>query len=177
MAPLEEIKSRLFARRLRQERERTESQTRAGEPVQLRTAQRIVILFPADNAEDRKFLEGWKPPGDGGRRVTLMGYFDHEVGATSFSFKAVTVQDLNWYGVPEGPAVDDLRQSHPDLLIRLGPPRHTILDYLAAVTSAGLKVGPDTEPDNHYHIRFFPVPDDLRAQMAMIEKTFTFTNE
>ncbi|WP_116106814.1 DUF6913 domain-containing protein [Lewinella sp. IMCC34191] len=177
MAPLEEIKSRLFARRLRQEREKTATQAPSGEPVQLRTAQRIVILFPADNAEDRKFLESWKPPGEAGRRVTLIGYFDHEVGATSFSFKAVTVENLNWYGVPEGPTVDDLRQSKPDLLIRLGPPRHAILDYLAAVTPAGLRVGPDTEPDNFYHIRFFPVADDLRAQMAMIEKTFTFTNE
>ena len=177
MAPLADIKARLFARKLRQERKKLQDQPAPSEPVQLSTARRIAVLFPADNAEDRKFIESWRPPGTEGRRLMLLGYFSHEVGTTSFSFKSLTVQDLNWYGVPEGPAADDLRQSHPDLLIRLGPPEHAILDYLAAVTPAGLKVGPDTAGENYYHIRFFPDSDDLRSQMATIEKTFTFTNE
>ncbi|PPK85520.1 hypothetical protein CLV84_2421 [Neolewinella xylanilytica] len=177
MAPLEEIKARLFARRLRKERERAATSPGPAGPIQLRTAQRITVLFPADNAEDRKAVESWKPPGKEGRRVTAFGYFTHEVGATNFSFKAVTLQDLNWYGVPEGQTTEDLRGSHPDLLIRLGPPSHAVLDYLAAITPAGLKVGPDSDADNLYHLRFFPVPDDLHAQLARIEKTFTFINE
>ncbi len=177
MAALTDIKARLFARRLQKERKKAAATNVSREPVQLSTAQRITVLFPADNAEDRKFIEGWTPPGKEGRRVTLFGYFSHEVGATSFSFKAATINDLNWYGVPEGSAVDDLRQSNPDLLIRLGPEVHTILDYLAAVTPAGLKVGPDSSTDNYYHLRYFPEPDDLSAQLARIERTFTFTNE
>lgn len=177
MAGLADIKDRLFHRRLRREIGKVPAAERSGEPVKLATARRITILFPADNAEDRKAVEDWQPPGVEGRRVTLFGYFNHEVGATSFSFKAVTVKDLNWYGVPEGAAVDDLRQSHPDLLIRLGPAVHRELDYLAAVTPARLKVGPDTPTENHYHLRYFPNTEDLSAQLAGIVKTFTFTNE
>ena len=177
MAPLADIKARLFRRRFKQDLAKLKGSTGATRPVHLSTARKITILFPADNAEDRKAVEDWRPPGPEGRRITLFGYFNHEVGATSFSFKAVTVKDLNWYGVPEGTAVDDLRQSHPELLIRLGPAQHRELDYLAATTPAHLKVGPDTPQENYYHLRFFPDTEDLGAQLKSIEKTFTFINE
>ena len=177
MGPLADIKARLFQRRLKQELGKLAGSAETARPVHLSTARKITILFPADNAEDRKAVEDWRPPGQEGRRITLFGYFNHEVGSTSFSFKAVTVKDLNWYGIPEGTAVGDLRQSHPDLLIRLGPARHRELDYLAAITPAVLKVGPDTLEDNYYHLRFFPDTEDLEAQLKSIEKTFTFINE
>ena len=177
MAPLADIKARLFQRRLKQELAKQKSSGGASRPVHLSTARKITILFPADNAEDRKAVEDWRPPGQESRRITLFGYFNHEVGSTSFSFKAVTVKDLNWYGIPEGSAVDDLQQSHPELLIRLGPAHHRELDYLAATTPADLKVGPDTPQDNYYHLRYFPDTEDLGAQLKSIEKTFTFINE
>lgn len=179
MAGLSSIKDRLFQRQLRQRRAGTAAELRDGRAVHPAMARDLLILFPADSAEARRQLDRWR---DANRRsdlrIRVLGYFDQEVGSTNFDFEVVTVKDLNWYGAPRGAAVDKFREGSVDLLYRLGPPEHRVLDFLAATRGARLKVGPYSPAPHHpYHLQYDAalatrVPD----QLAGIASLFKFTN-
>ncbi|MEM9929920.1 MAG: hypothetical protein AAF840_08890 [Bacteroidota bacterium] len=177
MAWLADIKERFFRRQLAEEK--AKMPTGKAKRLHPDTVSEITILFPADSAEDRKAVDKWrdafqKP----GRKIKALGYFANEVGAASFDFITVSVKDLNWYGVPKGEEIDKFRATTTELLIRIGPVKHPVLDYLAATKPAALKVGPYTnETENPYHLQF----DGQQAlkpkeQFAAIAKIFTYTN-
>lgn len=170
------LKERLFHRRAAAEA-RTGSPPAA--PVSLLTAKNIVVLFPADDAADRKVIDKWR---DGfrksGVKIKFTGYFYQPIGGTDFGFPAVTPKDLNWYGVPQGEPVDAFRNFECDILLRLGPTEHKELDFLATTKSARLKVGPyRPEAKTPYHLQFDPKgATNLQEQLAAIEHIFSFTN-
>ncbi len=178
MAWLQDIKDRFFRRRLEAERAKPPAGDK-GQRLHPDTVQEITILFLADSAEDRKVIDKWRDAHQQpGRKIKTYGYFEHEVGSASFDFGIVSVKDLNWFGAPQGDVVDDYKAGTTDLLIRLGPASHPVLDYLAAIKAASLKVGPYTDdPANPYHLQYdgekFGKPKD---QFAAVAKIFTFTN-
>ncbi len=178
MAWLKDIKERFFRRRLEEEKAKAPA---SGKENRLHpdTVREITILFLADAADDRKAVDKWRDAHQKpGRKIKALGYFESEVGSASFDFAIVSVKDLNWYGVPKGETVDQFKAAATELLIRIGPEAHPVLDFLAAAKPASLKVGPFTEdPNNPYHLQY----DSQRAtkpkdQFAAIAKIFTFTN-
>ena len=92
-------------------------------------------------------------------------------------FSILAVKDLNWYGAPKGEVVEKFKAESTELLIRIGPASHPVLDFLAATKKASLKVGPFTDnSDNPYHLQY-DGRESLKPkdQFAAIAKIFTFT--
>lgn len=177
MSLVSDFKQRLF--RQRTERDTAEERPAGSRPPHLDAAQHLTILFRADSAEDRRAVDKWRDANArSGRKIRVLGYFDQEVGSASFDFSVVTVRHLNWYGLPRGEVVTEFQREPTDILLRLGPPRHPVLDYLAAVRPAKLKVGPyrpDTLP--FYHLLFDSQGQERPArQLPLIQHIFTYTN-
>lgn len=170
------LKQRLFLRRAAAE---AQTGPPPASPVNLAAAKNIVVLFPADDANDRKAVDKWR---DGfrksGVKIKFTGYFDQPIGETDFGFPAVTSKNLNWYGVPRGASVKAFRALECDVLLRLGPTKHKELDFLAATKKARLRVGPYLpDAEMPYHLQFDTSgATGLREQLAVIEHIFSFTN-
>ena len=182
MGALDDIKARLFRRRLHQLRAAQRSTPgQPSTPVHPETAEEITLLFIADDADERKLISNWRDQFQRpGRKVTALGYFSQPTGTTSFDFTALSPKDLNWFGAPGGPVVDRFLRESTDLVLALGPPDHPVLDYLAALKPARLRVGPLTSaPDAPYHIQY-DAPGGLKAsvrqRLATIEAIFAYTN-
>ena len=175
---LDGLKQRQFRRNLETRRRavRPVTPSPAAPPTNLATARTIALLYPADDAEQRKKIDRWRDKL--AARVEALGYFSADVGSTSFDFTVVSPKTLNWYGAPTGEAVEKFLRTPCDLLLRLGPAGHRELDYLAALKPAGLRVGPrSADVDTPYHLQYDNSgsqgpSDDLRA----IERLFSFTN-
>lgn len=178
MGFLSDIKDRFFNRRLKEDAKPFRSKS-GGQAIHPSTAKEITVLFLADSAEDRKAVDKWRDANaKTGHKVKVVGYFEQEVGSTSFDFTVISIKDLNWYGIPGGEEVSRFQSENTELLLRLGPPEHKILNYLAATKSAGLKVGPFSENTQHpyqlqYDARNSP---KLKDQFAAIAQIFSFTN-
>ncbi len=173
-----DIKDRFFNRRLKEDAIPVRSRP-GGQAIHPSTAKEITILFLADSAEDRKAVDKWRDANmETGRKIKVIGYFEQEVGSTSFDFTIVSVKDLNWYGIPGSEEVSRFQSENTELLLRLGPTKHKILDYLAATKSAALRVGPFSEDAQHpyqlqYDARNSP---KIKDQFAAIAQIFSFTN-
>ena len=182
MSALDDIKGRLFKRRLRNllaAQRPPAGQT--GEPVHPETAGDITLLFVADDAEQRKQVDKWRDrfrrPG---RKVSALGFFSEPIGTTNFDFLAVSTKELSWYGAPQGPEVDKFLRASTDLLLMVGPPDHPVLDYLAALKPARLKVGPLSGQSNApYHLQYEATGGaaaEVKQRLATIASLFAFTN-
>jgi hypothetical protein len=180
MSFLNDIKDRLFLRRFAKDAGRSKHTAAGVKTLHPEVAHRIAILFPADTSAFRKDVDQWrdrtKRPK---RKIEVLGFFLQDVGNASFDFNAVSVKDLNWYGIPQGDAVKVFLDQSVDILIRLGPASHPALDYLSALKPAGLKVGPiaDSPYPNPYHLQFDATTQERpRDQLMAIERIFSFTN-
>lgn len=179
MSLLTDIKNYLFQRKLTAESTGPIPKKSGAAPVNLAGAKNVLLLFPADRSEDRKVAEKWKEATrNGQRQVHLVGYFSKDVGTANYDFPAITIKANNWYGVPQGEVVERYLKEHCDLLIRIGPSTHKIMDYLAAIKKSDLKVGPfHAESSPFYQLQFDGRANtDLKDQLAAIETIFSFTN-
>ncbi len=178
MGLLSDIKDRLFKRRLKENTQPSRS-LGGGETVHPSTAKELTVLFLADAAEDRKTVDKWRDANaQNGRKIKVVGYFEHEVGEASFDFTVVSTKDLNWFGVPQGEEVSRYQTEKTELLIRLGPTKHKHLDYLAAIKPASLKVGPYSDEDQHPYQLQYDARDSpkIKDQLSRIAQIFSFTN-
>lgn len=179
MGLLSDIKRRFFRRRLAQQlRQAAPAPAPGGGPLNPATAASIAILFPADDAEDRKRVDRWRDQfRKSGKRIDVVGYFPGDVGQAAFDFVSVSQRTRNWYGAPVGEDVEQFLRSPCDLLLSLAPPHHPQLDYLAALKPAALKVGPRTAADdNPFHLQFDARDPSVAAGLAAVERLFSFTN-
>lgn len=178
MEALDRIKRRLFLRRRARE---ADTKVPAGRraTVNLETARNVVLLFPADRVEDRKTVDRWRDRHAGPRKhVRAAGVFTEKVGHANFDFLAFDPTHLNWYGAPKGEVYDRFKTLDCDLLLRLGAADDPLLDYLAAVLPAALKVGPfRPDADFVYDLQYDPTGNPkLSQQLALIASIFTYTN-
>lgn len=173
---LTQLKERLFLRRAAAEARPGKPVAR---PVNLGNAKNIIVLFPADDAADRKAIDKWR---DGfrktGTKIKFAGYFSQDIGETNFGFPAITVKHQTWYGAPSGAPVEEYRKLDCEILLRLGPATHRELDFLATTKAAQIKVGPyQPGADTPYHLQFDAgQATSVKEQLAAIERIFSFTN-
>lgn len=184
MSLLSDIKENLFLRKFDRDAKRS-NPGNPGNPDAAKVlhpdfATRIAILFPADTSEFRKDVDRWRDrTKNHQRKIEVLGFFQQDVGSASFDFKAVSIRDLNWYGIPQGDSVKEFLDHSVDILIRLGPASHPVLDYLSSLKTAGLKVGPIAESPypNPYHLQFDASREERpRDQLKAIERIFSYTN-
>ena len=107
-----------------------------------------------------------------------MGHFAKDFGTAAYDFTAISPKEKTWFGAPKGEMTKRYLEEECDLLIRLGPPTHHRLDYLAAVKRASMKVGPYRPEHTHiYQLQFDgETHTALSDQLSAIEAIFSFTN-
>ncbi|NJO86749.1 MAG: hypothetical protein HC821_01385, partial [Lewinella sp.] len=114
-------------------------------PFHPEQAKRVALLFPADELADREAIIAYRDARQlRGLKTDLFGYFTTSTPGQGYDFHYFTVANLNWYGAPKGSEVEHFLSRECDLLLAFGAPGHPIMEYLAALKPAGLRVGPHT---------------------------------
>lgn len=184
MSIIADLKRRFFYRRLKKElaARRVDPIVR---PLHPNSAKVLAILFPADDADDRKLIERLREKRrKEGLQTKLLGYFSTAIDKNgSYNFPFFTIKDLNWAGVPQGKEVEQFLQEPCDLLYVLGQAEDPRMDYLTRLKPAALRVGPFTredDPDTPYNVRFIMDNPDgrkgLKAQLEQIDRIFKILN-
>lgn len=65
---------------------------------------------------------------------------------------ALTVNDLNWWGIPKPETVSDFMSVKFDLLMNIALKQNFILDYITALTPAKFKVGTSDSEKNYFDL-------------------------
>jgi hypothetical protein len=128
-------------------------------------ARRIGILYDASEREEFfKVREFFKDLRECGKYPVSLGYIDftevtfHPLARpeADYFFKS----QLNWYQKPSGPVVENFIREPFDMLINLTLRDIYPIDYIAALSKAGLKIGREESAISYcYAIRFSLTPD------------------
>lgn len=182
MSFIADLKHKFFRRRLEKElaERRPSLVVRAFHPD---TAKVLAILFPADDADDRKAVEELREERRKvGLQTKLLGYFSTSVGEqVSYDFPFFTVKQLSWCGVPTGNEVTHFLSDKCDILYVLGKGDDPKMDYLTRLKTAGLRVGPFThedDTDNPFNVQFIQArkAKGLKEQLHQINRIFKIIN-
>ena len=65
---------------------------------------------------------------------------------------ALTVNDLNWWGIPKPETTQDFMSVHFDLLLNIALKQNFVLDYITALTPAKFKVGTSNHEINYFDL-------------------------
>ncbi len=65
---------------------------------------------------------------------------------------ALTVNDLNWWGIPRPEAIQDFMSVQFDLLLSIALKQNFVLDYITALTPAKFKVGTSNLETNYFDL-------------------------
>ena len=111
-------------------------------PISISNAEKIGILFHADNEPERKavqvYAEALKLKG---KEVQLLGYLKHRNHQVDYLFPYITPKDANWFGKPKGGTIGYFIKYPFDLLINFSLKEILPLEYIAALSHAGFRVG------------------------------------
>lgn len=163
MGVLHTIRRKLYRRQLRRRLARM-NRPGAGPPVNMQSAATVGIYFDATAVDDRKpVLEFAKKLRDQGKQVRLLGYISHEVADTDFGFPSFSAKELSWAGYPKSSTADQFSEQPFDLLLCICATSDPVLEFVAAVTPARLKVGPVTENANIFDL-MVDLPADTRPE-------------
>jgi hypothetical protein len=139
-------------------KELASNQNRVAKVCNLAEAKSIGLLYKVESQEDynhlRKFAKYIK--GEfGTKRVFMMGYWDDakenpDFLQTKVDFEFFTKKELNWAGIPRGGNIDNFLSESFDVLIDMNSYFNVPLRYLAAKSSARLKVGRFSKENEPY---------------------------
>ena len=112
----------------------------------LKTAQKITVLFDATNPKDiLRVKELVKILSPGKDLVSAMGFvnekdksFEH---MSTLHFDFFSNENLNWFGKPQGMVIDNFLKEEYDILIDLTLTKFYPLTYMAVASPAKFKVG------------------------------------
>ena len=65
---------------------------------------------------------------------------------------ALTVNDLNWWGIPKPEKTQDFMAIHFDVLLNIALKQNFILDYITALTPADFKIGSTPNENNYFDL-------------------------
>ena len=114
---------------------------------------KIGILFDATMMEDKmEVLEFEKILQRTGAKTILMGYLDHDADTGGVSFRHFTNKDRSFSLIPFNNDVERFLSTDYDIIINADLSQCISLHYLAIVSDALLKVGPQSELNEFYHL-------------------------
>ncbi len=65
---------------------------------------------------------------------------------------ALTVNDLNWWGIPKPDKTRDFMTMHFDLLLNTALKQNFVLDYITALTPSDFKIGSSPDENNYFDL-------------------------
>ncbi len=130
-----------------------ERQTSLRGSVHYDDARLIGILFDASELKEREqALQFAEKLRRSGKKVSLLGFFDHEVERSEFTFPVFTRADFNWNMHSRNDALSRFIQEPLDLLIHADTQSDMYAAAVAAAGMARLRVGPYTGRTECYEL-------------------------
>jgi hypothetical protein len=77
--------------------------------------------------------------------------YDHTT-VTEAGSSAITLQELNWLGLPKAGVADEFLKTEYDLLLNIALKQNLVLDYLTALSRARFKIGWSPSICNHFDL-------------------------
>lgn len=178
MGVLDQLKQWLFERNLRKRMLARPPRRTAGVAVNLHSAETVGIYFDATDLDERQVvLRFAQQLRDQGKKVSLLGYFAHPVEEAQFAFRAFSRHDLNWAGIPQHADLEAFLAEPVDLFIALQHPSSPVLEYIATLLPAKLKVGPVTPAARGFDLMFdFAPGTNYQAMIRHIQNILKVTN-
>ena len=147
------------------------------EGVAYNDARTVGILFEADDIDRRDLALAFaKRLKDKGKKVSLLGYFDHPVDSPNYTFPYFTRSDLDWALRPKKEEARTFMDQPFDIWITADTRTSLHAEYLAALSRAKLRVGPVTIHTECYELMIDPKDDDLKSFLKQIENLLEKTN-
>lgn len=145
--------------------------------VSYASARTVGIFFDADDVDRRDIaLSFGKRLKEKGKKVTLLGYFDHPVSSPHFTFPYFTRSDLDWALRPKSKEALEFMRQPFDIWITADTESRLHAEYLAALSRAKLRVGPVTEHTECYELMIDSGKDDLKQFLKQVEYLLEKTN-
>jgi hypothetical protein len=118
------------------------------------SAQSIGLLFDATEESKRhEAVECAKNLEKSGKRVRLLGFFNHKQPASTTQFDAFTLKETSWIGTPTSDKALMFAQQAFDLLLCYNPSECTPMEWIAAHSKASMKVGAATERPHDFDLQ------------------------
>ena len=128
------------------------------------TAKSIAFLF---NAEDPEVISGVEKYAESlqkkGKKTFLLGLNAASKDLLDISFPCLNKKNIDWVGRPIGTLIDEWFNQPVDVVIHVSAQRNELLEYITALTPAGLRIGPATDNTSCYDL-MLDVPADTTPQ-------------
>jgi hypothetical protein len=128
------------------------------------TAKYIAFLF---NAEDPEVISGVEKYAESlqkqGKKTFLLGLNAASKDLLDISFPCLNKKNIDWVGRPIGTLIDEWFNLPVDVVIHVSAQRNELLEYITALTPAGLRIGPATDNTSCYDL-MLDVPADTTPQ-------------
>lgn len=122
-------------------------------PVHEMSVRQIAILFDASELEDKKEVMRFaKAIQDLNIKVNLLAYIGHHGEVTGLPFRRFIEKDCSFFYIPHNSDIDTFLDFNYDIVINAEIKQSLAIHYLAAMTQAPLKVGPQSILDEYYHL-------------------------
>ena len=136
------------------------------------SAQKIGLLFDATELPQRQIvLDYAESLRQQNKKVKLLGFYREKNSETNFTFKHFTLKDLNFWRQPKGALVSQFMEEPFDVLINLSLEAEPALEYISALSSAQLRVGPYTERTYCYDLM---IATENRKDLSRFIEQVTF---
>ena len=156
MGLLQQLKKKLFDRKLRQlgQRDRTRRQS-----VHFEKARTIGLIFEGTNLDQREQVESFAARlKRAGKKVRMMAFMDNKVDNSGFVFKNFNRNDLDFSGCPvKSEEVRQFMDMNLDILINLSKDSRDVLNYILVGSKAKFRVGP-YEPEAGWYELMIDLP-------------------
>lgn len=128
------------------------------------TAKSIALLFNAEDPEVisgiEKYVESLRKKG---KTTYLLGLNATSKDTIDTSFPCLNKKNIDWVGRPIGTLIDEWFIQPVDVVIHVSAQRNELLEYITALTPAGLRIGPVTDNTRCYDL-MLDVPADTTPQ-------------
>jgi len=128
------------------------------------TAKSIAFLF---NAEDPEVISGVEKYAESlqkkGKKTFLLGLNAASKDLLDTSFPCLNKKNIDWVGRPIGILIDEWFNQPVDVVIHVSAQKNELLEYITALTPAGLRIGPATDNTSCYDL-MLDVPADTTPQ-------------
>ncbi|NUQ22585.1 MAG: hypothetical protein HUU34_01435 [Saprospiraceae bacterium] len=151
---------------------------RERKPVNLDSAQTVGLLFDASSLTARSVVIQYADELRGrNKRVRMLGYLEGHPDTGEFAFPCFSQKQLDWALCPKSKAVDEFLAQPLDVLLMMPPGQQPWLEYIAALSTAHLKVGPYTNHTYCFDVMIdMPAENDLKQFIRQVEQLLKKTN-
>lgn len=133
-------------------------------PLSFSSAKSIAFIF---NADDPDFISGTEKYAaqlkKKGKEVFLLGLNTRTKELLDYTFPCLNKKNIDWVGRPFGAIVDEWLKRPVDLVIHVSALCDEPLEYITALTPAGLRIGPVTAQTSCYDL-MLDIPADTTPQ-------------